>query len=167
MLPYIASQTATILDAIHAWGGNQMSEEKTSQFNLRLPTRALREINKAGVKEGKSTAEYLRIAALTAACHTLRGAPMTVFVAPGEHMTLVRAQALGMTPVSEVGNQWRGEVRVPIGKSGLFHDEAGGVWVLTVEGLKQVMGFDPVEEGKRLAILSRLKTLEPPRRRTE
>jgi hypothetical protein len=53
-----------------------------------------------------------------------------------------------------------------IGKNGLFHDEAGGVWVLTVEGLKQVMGFDPVEEGERLAILSRLKTLES-RPRTE
>ncbi len=141
-------------------GKMQKTDEKTSQFNLRLPTLALREISKAGLKEGKSTAEYLRIAGLIAACHTFRDVPMTVFVAPGERMTLIRAQALGMTPVTEVGSQWRGEVRVPIGKNGLFHDEAGGVWILTVEGLKQVMGFDPVEEGERLAILSRLKTLQ-------
>src|SRR5580704_13533146 len=112
------------------------ADDKTSQFNLRLPTGALREINRAGAKEGKSTAEYLRIAGLIAACHTFRDVPMTVFVAPGEHMTLIRAQALGMIPVTEVGSQWRGEVRVPLGKNGLFHDEAGGVWVLTVEGLK-------------------------------
>lgn len=144
----------------------QKPEQKTSQFNLRLPTRALREINKAGSREGKSTADYLRIAGLIAACHTLRDVPMTVFVAPGEHMTLIRAQALGMIPVTEVGSQWCGEVRVPIGKNGLFHDEAGGVWVLTVEGLKQVMGFDPADEGERLAILSRLKTLDS-RSRTE
>jgi hypothetical protein len=122
--------------------------------------------NHATLKEQKSTADFLRVAGLIAVCHTFRGVPMTVFVAPGENMTLIRAQALGMIPVSEVGSQWRGEVRVPIGKNGLFHDEAGGVWVPTVEGLNQVMGFDPEDEGKRLAILSRLKTLES-RPRTE
>jgi|SRR5579863_1403076 len=45
-------------------------------------------------------------------------------------------------------------------------DEAGGAWILTAGGLKQVMGFDPVEEGERLAILLRLKTLDS-RPRTE
>jgi hypothetical protein len=134
--------------------------EQRSQFNLRLPERALRDIAKAGLMEGKSTAEYLRIAGLAAACHTFREVPATVFVAPSEQMTLVRAQALGMTPVTDVGAQWEGEVRVRIGKSGSFQDQAGGVWTLTVEGLKQVMGFDPTEEAKRLAILLKAKSLE-------
>ena len=56
-----------------------------------------------------------------------------------------------MSPVVDVDGDWNGEVRVPIGKNGLFEDAAGGVWVLTPEGLKQVMSFEPEEEEARLA----------------
>ncbi len=105
-------------------------------------------------------ADYLRIAGLNAACHTFQEVPMPTLIASTERVTLQRARALGMVPIAEVGKEWQGEVRVSIGRNGLFWDLAGGVWMLTAEGLKQVMGFEPAEETERLATLSRNKKLE-------
>jgi hypothetical protein len=137
-----------------------LKKEDVSQFNLRMPAAALREINKAAALEGKSTADYLRIAGIMAACHTFREVPLTTFLATRENMTSERARSLGMIPVAAVGGKWSGEVRVQIGKNGFFNDQAGGIWVLTAEGLKLVMGFDPAEEAERLAVFSKLRKLE-------
>jgi len=136
-----------------------MQDEK-SQLNLRMPSAVLGEINTASSREGKSTSDYLRIAGVIAACHTFREIPLTVFVAASEPVTLERCRALGMTPVADLNGEWQGEVRVQIGKNGLFHDHAGGIWQVTTEGLKQVMGFDPSEEAERLAVFSKLRKLE-------
>jgi hypothetical protein len=133
----------------------QRTDQEKSQINLRMPKAALLAINKAASQEDKSAADYLRIAGLAAACHTFREIPLTVFIAPGEKVTLSRAESLGMRPVAEVGGHWEGEVRVQIGKNGVFNDSIGGIWVLTVEGLKAAMTFDPAEEAQRLEVLSR------------
>jgi hypothetical protein len=126
----------------------------------RIPTAALSAINDAAAREGKSSADYIRIAGLTAVCHTFWDVPPTVFLAPGENMTPDRARALGMQPVAEMGAQWQGEVRVRIGKNGFFHDNAGGIWVLEPDGLRQRMGFEPAEETERLEVLARARQLE-------
>lgn len=135
----------------------ERNNQSKSQINLRLPRATLQAINRAASWEGKSAADYLRIAGLTASCHTFREIPSTVFIAPSENVTLSRAQALGMNPVADVGSEWRGEVRALIGKNGLFNDNAGGIWILTPEGLKQVMGFEASEEEQRLEVLSRTR----------
>lgn len=120
--------------------------EDMEQLNIRLPAAARKAIAAAATEEGKALADYVRIAALTATCHTRREVAPTVFIDQREGISLGRARALGMTPISEVGGKWAGEVRVPIGKNGLFQDKAGGIWLLTPQGLKQVMRFDSGEE---------------------
>jgi uncharacterized protein (DUF1778 family) len=133
----------------------QPRNEGKVQLNVRLEERALKAITAAASEEGKKVADYVRIAALTATCHTLRKAAPTVYIDPREGVTLDRAQSLGMTPVIDVGGAWQGEVRAPLGKNGLFQDKAGGVWLLTPQGLKQVMGFERAEEVARIATKAR------------
>lgn len=135
----------------------RIEDRSKSQINLRLSTATLEVINRAASREDRSAADFLRVAALTCACHTFREIPPTVFIAPSEHVALDRAEALGMRPVAEVGGEWQGEVRVPVGRNGIFHDNAGGIWVLTAEGLKQVVGFEPPEEAQRLELLSKTR----------
>jgi hypothetical protein len=116
--------------------------EKMEQLKIRLPATARKAIEAAAHEEGKALGDYIRTAALLATCHTRRKATPIVFIAPREGVSLERARALGMAPMVEVGGEWSGEVRVSIGKNGLFQDKGGGVWMLTPQGLKQVMGFD-------------------------
>lgn len=132
-----------------------MSDEKV--LNVRIPAAALDAIAVAATKDGKKMADYVRIAALTAVCYSRRKTPMPVFIAASESVTAERARDLGMQPLFGVGGRWQGEVRVAVGKNGLFHDNAGGVWVLTPDGLKQLLGFDAAEEKSRLAARARSK----------
>jgi len=131
-----------------------MSDEKV--LNVRMPAAAQDAITAAAAIDGKNTSDYVRVATLTAVCYSRRKKASPVFVSTSESVTAERAQALGMQPVADLGAKWNGEVRVAIGKNGLFHDNAGGVWVLTPDGLKQVLGVDAAEEKVRLAM--RLKT---------
>ena len=85
---------------------------KKAQLNIRLPEAALKAIAAAAAEEGKAVADYVRIAALAAACHTRRNVPLTVFVDPREGVTADRADALGMVPVAVKGKDWDGQVRV-------------------------------------------------------
>ncbi len=126
-----------------------MSEERV--LNVRMPAAAQDAINSAATQEGKKTADYVRIAALAAVCYSRRKTSLPVFIAATESVTAERARALGMRLVADLGAGWQGEVRVDIGKNGLFHDNAGGVWLLTPDGLKQVLGFDAAEEKSRLS----------------
>jgi len=135
----------------------QPKNEGKVQLNVRLEEGALKAISAAASEEGKKVADYVRIAVLTATCHTRRKAAPTVYIDPREGVTLTRAKALGMTPVTDVGSGWEGEVRVPLGKNGLFEDKAGGVWLLTPQGLKQVMGFEPPEEVATSGAAGRVK----------
>jgi hypothetical protein len=130
-----------------------MPDEKV--LNVRMPAAALDAITAAATQEGKKTADYVRIAALTAVCSSRRKRPLPVFVATSESVSAERARDLGMQPVADLGGRWLGEVRVHIGKNGLFHDNIGGVWLLTPDGLKQVLGFDAAEETARLAARAR------------
>lgn len=131
------------------------TKDDKAQLNIRIPEAALKAISAAASEEDKKVADYVRIAALTAVCHTRRKVPSTVFIDPREQVNIERARGLGMTPVVDLGGKWQGEVRVSIGKNGLLQDRAGGVWVLTPQGLKQVMGFEPDEEAERLAVRNR------------
>lgn len=131
------------------------TKDEKAQLNIRMPEAVLKAISSAASEEGKKVADFVRIAALTAACHTRRKAPPTVFIDPREGVRPERARALGMTPVADIGGTWQGEVRVTIGKNGLFQDKAGGVWLLTPTGLKQVMNFEPDEEAERLRVRAR------------
>jgi hypothetical protein len=126
-----------------------MSEEKV--LNVRMPAAAQDAIAAAAIQDGKKTADYVRIAALAAVCYSRHKTPLPVFIAASESVTAGRARTLGMQPVADLGARWQGEVRVAIGKNGLFHDKAGGVWLLTPDGLKQVLGFDAAEERARLS----------------
>ena len=126
-----------------------MTDEKV--LNVRIPAAALDAIAAAATQDGKKTADYVRIAALTAVCYSRRKTALPVFIATSEQVTAGRARDLGMQPVADLGAQWQREVRVPVGKNGLFQDNAGGVWALTPDGLKQILGFDPAEEKSRLA----------------
>ncbi len=126
-----------------------MSDERV--LNVRMPAAAQDAIAAAATKDGKKTADYVRIAALAAVCHSRRKTALPVFIAATESVTADRARALGMQPVADLGARWQGEVRVATGKNGLFHDNAGGVWLLTPDGLKQVLGFDAAEERSRLS----------------
>jgi hypothetical protein len=134
-----------------------LKNESKAQLNVRLEESALRAISAAASEEGKKLADYVRIAALMATCHTRRKAAPTVYIDPREGVTLARARSLGMTPVTDVGSGWSGEVRVPLGKNGLFEDKAGGVWLLTPQGLKQVMGFEPLDEAARIGAAAHAK----------
>jgi hypothetical protein len=102
-------------------------------------------------------ADYVRIAALTAVCYSRRNTQLPVFIATSESVTAERARDLGMQPLVDVGGRWQGEARVAVGKNGLFHDNAGGVWALTPDGLKQILGFDAAEEKLRLAARAKSK----------
>lgn len=135
--------------------------EGKAQLNVRLEEGTLKAISAAALEEGKKVADYVRIAALAAACHTRRKAAPTVYIDPREEVTLTRAQMLGMTPVIDVGGEWQGEVRVSFGKNGLFEDKAGGVWLLTPRGLKQVMGFEPHDEVARISAREQAKRRRP------
>jgi hypothetical protein len=130
-----------------------MPDEKV--LNVRMPAAALDAITAAATQDGKKTADYVRIATLTAVCCSRRRRPLPVFIAAGESVSVERARDLGMQPVADLGARWQGEVRVPIGRNGLFHDNAGGVWLLTPDGLKQILGFDAAEERSRLALRGR------------
>ena len=131
-----------------------MSDDKV--LNVRMPAAALDAITTAAMQDGKKTADYVRIATLAAVCCSRRKIPLPVFIASSEPVTAECARALGMQPVANLGTRWQGEVRVVIGKNGLFNDNAGGVWLLTPDGLKQILGFDPAEEKSRLS--ARVKT---------
>jgi uncharacterized protein (DUF1778 family) len=135
----------------------QPKSDSKAQLNVRLEEGALKAITAAASDEGKKVADYVRIAVLTATCHTRRKAAPTVYIDRREEVSIARARSLGMTPVTDVGSAWEGEVRVPLGKNGLFEDKAGGVWLLTPQGLKQVMGFEPVEEAARTSTAGRVK----------
>lgn len=128
------------------------NNETRTKLNIQIPEETLKAICTATSDEGKEIADYMRIAGLIAVCHTRRKAPMTVFIDPRENVTLKRAKSLGMNPVIDLGSKWQGEVRVSIGKNGLFQDHAWGVWVLTPDGLKQVMSFESTEEAKRISV---------------
>jgi Ribbon-helix-helix protein, copG family len=116
------------------------AEDKMFQFNVRLPETMLRAIESAAEKEKKSLSEFVRMAALAAVCHSHREEPVTVYIDPGEKIKEERARELGMAPVAKRGADWTGEVRVTISKKGYYKDVEGGLWFITPQGLKFVMG---------------------------
>lgn len=119
------------------------SPDDKVQMSLRLPPAALKAIADAAAADRKPLADFVRIAALREACFIRRGLLPTVFIYQGENVTIDRAEALGMEVVRDVRGGWQGEVRVAFGKNGIFTDRVGGLWVLTPQGLKQLMSLEP------------------------